>query len=806
MINFFEKTKGSVSIFLILVLFPMYTCAYLAIDSARYSAAKDKAYGALNLCGNTALSDYDRTLKELYGIFAISHDEETLSNNLLSYFSSMIDASEISFSNEERLKGLIGNTVTETIENTINTKTEDLYVIYNKEKSLANISILENQIEKSMKYKAPYNWVRGTMQKVSVFTQAKEMKNVFDKSSEYYKSVSKSSKDFEKTYEGIKEIDINSTNEDISKSLGSVLETLPSLYEGINESAKKSKEWKDSIEEIKEGEIKGILKSEYDNVVFETRREALSKFEAKVKADIERTNASEEQITAKDLSFIDDPFYSFLIRSFGNQNSDESENSTKTDLEKISNTKVEEYVPKENINIPALVEEEVLEYFNFTFENEEISLTKADWEIVSNCYVMEFISENFNSLTSPKRHALFLGEQEYIVFGKENSLTNLNLCCDLIFALRLVMNSAYVFTNAKMRQSALVVATSLAGVTGVGVPLAQNILLLTWATAESVLDVASLCKGETVPIYKNAATWTLGIENIPNVLAADVADYASRKIDDVFLEIEEVTDEKIESVKDVALNYINQAGESATETVTSMIIIPVENTIMNMLFGVRINYSKEDIANKLVQAIDSVENDSKAIIYAKKQFKKELLPELVDVIYENLEPAFSLDEKIAQAASEQITKAIENLYSSLFLKVSNELEKLEETAKDSLEKALDSTSEKVKDNAVKVINEYAKNLSSSISGTNSETGSGNISAFAGFGMTYNEYLKIFSLIALSRESTKKNVLRRCALVMQINCSNVTEEFNILNCYTSVTIGAKTKIGLHTIKCEETFSY
>ena len=89
--HFFEKTKGSIAIFLILVLMPIYTCAYLAIDSARYSAAKAKIGGALELTSNAALADYDKTFKELYGIFVMSKSEKELTSNLVSFYSNMVD-------------------------------------------------------------------------------------------------------------------------------------------------------------------------------------------------------------------------------------------------------------------------------------------------------------------------------------------------------------------------------------------------------------------------------------------------------------------------------------------------------------------------------------------------------------------------------------------------------------------------------------------------------------------------------------------------------------------------------------------
>lgn len=49
MIDFFEKTKGSISLFLALIMLPMMTVAGLIVDGARISAAKASLSGAGDL-------------------------------------------------------------------------------------------------------------------------------------------------------------------------------------------------------------------------------------------------------------------------------------------------------------------------------------------------------------------------------------------------------------------------------------------------------------------------------------------------------------------------------------------------------------------------------------------------------------------------------------------------------------------------------------------------------------------------------------------------------------------------------------
>ena len=67
MIDFFEKTKGSISLFLALIMLPMMTVAGLIVDGARISAAKASLSGAGDLAMNAALSEYDQILYDVYG-------------------------------------------------------------------------------------------------------------------------------------------------------------------------------------------------------------------------------------------------------------------------------------------------------------------------------------------------------------------------------------------------------------------------------------------------------------------------------------------------------------------------------------------------------------------------------------------------------------------------------------------------------------------------------------------------------------------------------------------------------------------
>lgn len=63
MIKFFSKTKGVVSVFLVIILVPMMVISALFVDASRVQLAGSVATSAGDLALNTALTDYDSLLK-----------------------------------------------------------------------------------------------------------------------------------------------------------------------------------------------------------------------------------------------------------------------------------------------------------------------------------------------------------------------------------------------------------------------------------------------------------------------------------------------------------------------------------------------------------------------------------------------------------------------------------------------------------------------------------------------------------------------------------------------------------------------
>lgn len=137
--------KGSISIFLILVLVPLYTCIYLTVGSVRYSAGRSRLLGILNLNGNSALNHYELTLKRQFDLFSMGEPEEKLQQKLEAQYLEMIVPEN---------SGVLES------KNVVTVNPDTYQVHYPDQSILARPEILEKTISDYMKERAPVLFAR----------------------------------------------------------------------------------------------------------------------------------------------------------------------------------------------------------------------------------------------------------------------------------------------------------------------------------------------------------------------------------------------------------------------------------------------------------------------------------------------------------------------------------------------------------------------------------------------------------------------------------------------------------------------
>lgn len=558
MMNFFNRTKGSISVFLILVLMPMYTCVYFAVDTARYTAAETKVNGAMKLAGNAALAGYDENLKKIYGILAMSQDEESLVNELTEYFSNTIDAADMPF-------------LSYLFENTVFTETAEFSASYVSDSTLVNSKILDEEIRSFMKYRAPLKIAGGTAEKLSAFTQMSEIASIFKCGTDYKEAISSADGALTAVFDSLPTS--SETNiETLKTSLTGALNALPELRERLNSTSDKSEDVLNAISDLEDSEIKTVLQSEYKSLSEILSTKSVDSLGDALKNDLKKLEGlsqNNENATdmVSDLSYLKSDLYDFMFNTYGkdeNSVSKEGAESITENMDEIASGGLSEVyaICNEKCNyevsgiiqhsvwralygdtgIPAEAPDEKIseDTSSFDFYSGNFSALKTLFtgisdkvsEITQNAYEAEYFTEMFACLNTVETDKNLLevrydsrnylpGEAEYIIFGEDWMADNISKSLNMIFAIRLLFNSLYAFSNTEMRETAGALANTLSGINGFGVLLNQNILLLTWSMAESVTDISALYKGEALPVYKTAKTWNLDINSILNGISKD---------------------------------------------------------------------------------------------------------------------------------------------------------------------------------------------------------------------------------------------------------------------------------------------
>lgn len=206
--KFIEKTKGAVSIFLVIVLAPMLTVAAAFVDASKTKLARAMVNSAGDLALNTALTDYDSQLKELYGLIATAQDTEDLFSRLEDYYktcitSSGVDAAEADFFVQEVISGLRGVAGSGDIDDIMNLNLLDFSVEKYEDGNLGNATVLKKQIVDFMKYRAPINTGLSFISSLKSFSTLSKQTDLVEKKQNYYKAQQTVMEDLQKAWESI---------------------------------------------------------------------------------------------------------------------------------------------------------------------------------------------------------------------------------------------------------------------------------------------------------------------------------------------------------------------------------------------------------------------------------------------------------------------------------------------------------------------------------------------------------------------------------------------------------------------------
>lgn len=301
MINmrFSKRTQGAISIFLVLIMLPMFTCAGLMVDGARISAARTAVTGAGDLTMNAALSEYETTLQDVYGLFAMSDSTEELQKNVSRYFNNTINNTGVLQGSDSYTRSFINSigswfsTDDIRFDNIVDTQVVDFSLVEVSGSALGNPAVLDRQIVEYMKYRGPVNIGTGLLTKLGCIGETSKQTKALEAKVNYEKKLDSVQDACETAYNAINTFNSldDSTNykEDYLTALNNDLEKARELTKEMVEYiiAAKSPSFKvDALSE--DSDLKKSVNQEINNLTGDNKNlQAYNLMKEKLKTVVE---------------------------------------------------------------------------------------------------------------------------------------------------------------------------------------------------------------------------------------------------------------------------------------------------------------------------------------------------------------------------------------------------------------------------------------------------------------------------------------------------------------------------------------
>ena len=207
MFKLMNSCKGAISIFLVIVLVPMLVLSSIFVDMSRLKLAKSVSESSGNLTLNTALTNYDAVLKEMYGLFATSQNTDELFDNLENYYRQCIEAAGVAEPDADNYVDQVMQFVKSKTgkDDLLNMDLSSFEVAKSEEGSLANPAILKAQIFVFMNYRAPINLGTAIFEALGNMKNLKKQNALVDNKNKFYEQQTSMMEKLEKVWNYIED-------------------------------------------------------------------------------------------------------------------------------------------------------------------------------------------------------------------------------------------------------------------------------------------------------------------------------------------------------------------------------------------------------------------------------------------------------------------------------------------------------------------------------------------------------------------------------------------------------------------------
>lgn len=189
MMRFMCKRRGAISIFLIIVLLPMMMISAIFVDESRIQLAKSIVSSAGDITLNSALTDYDSVLKDMYGLFASSQDIDEIYDKLEEYYKHAIMTAGIAEEDtDDYVAQIMSYVKSETgSDDLMKLNLTDFKVGQSQDGNLANPAQMKAQIVEFMKYRAPLSLGTGLLDGLKSMKNLETQTKNVDNKNKFYK-------------------------------------------------------------------------------------------------------------------------------------------------------------------------------------------------------------------------------------------------------------------------------------------------------------------------------------------------------------------------------------------------------------------------------------------------------------------------------------------------------------------------------------------------------------------------------------------------------------------------------------------
>ena len=387
---------------------------------------------------------------------------------------------------------------------------------------------------------------------------------------------------------------------------------------------------------------------------------------------------------------------------------------------------------------------------------------------------------------SEKNNEAYRAEQEYILLGNPDLKANVNGVKARIFGVRFLLNAIYAYTSdSALRNETFTMATAIAGWTGFGVPIVQNVLLLASALTESVLDVNDLVSGKTVALYKNPNVWRSRFSGMVQAMAQTA-------VDSLYKKMNEYTDDAKESFNDTLDSYVDNMVDTSTEAIITSIQTPVQEKVLWCIAQVgdardgleeRLRISIKESFDQMQTDIEAEVVDGGMVAKAKLEaFKAINNSTSQDKIIHYVMDTIGMTKENVNEVTDNINTNIKNFFedkkNDLRQRINSVIDRsqLREKLKTSVGSALDAANS----NAQEVINNKINEFNKQFEGAGGDAlaiGEGNnkleLNGFdktkaSTFEMSYRDYLMVF--LSIQYLIDEQSVICRMGNLIQTNAS------------------------------------